>query len=95
MAATPKPTIATPHTRIATITARPCRSTRDTQPDRTPPTTAPAGIAAKSSANATPPSFGPLKATSASSGNSARGMPKTMAMMSTTNDIISTGCVRR
>ena len=36
-AATPNPVIATPHTRIATITASPCRSTRDTQPDSTPP----------------------------------------------------------
>ena len=52
IAATPKPIIANPHTRIATITARPWRSTRDTQPDSTPPTTAPSGIAAKSSAKA-------------------------------------------
>src|SRR5690349_24110392 len=34
MAATPKPTIATPHTRIDTITARPCRSTRDRKSTR-------------------------------------------------------------
>ena len=95
MAATPKPTIASPQTRMATITARPCRSTRDTQPDSTPPTTAPAGMAAKSSAKARPPSLGPPKSTSAISGKSARGMPKTIAMMSTTNDIISTGWLRR
>ena len=95
IAATPKPTIARPHTRIATITARPCRCTWDTQPDSTPPMTAPAGIAANSSAKARPPSLGPPKSTCAISGNSARGMPKTIAMMSTPNDIISTGWVRR
>ena len=39
---------------------------------------------------------GPAEATRAAiSGNSARGMPKTIAMMSTTNDIISTWCPRR
>ena len=94
-AATPKPVIARPHTRMQRSRARPCRSTRETQPDSTPPTTAPAGIAAKSRANARPPSDGPPKSTSAISGNSARGMPKTMAIMSTTNDISSTGWPRR
>ena len=44
-----------------------------------------AGIAAKSRAKASPPSDGPPKSTSAISGKSARGIPKTIAMMSTTN----------
>ena len=60
-----------------------------------PPRTAPAGMAANSSANARPPSSGPPKLACAISGNSARGMPKTIAMMSTRNDIISTGWPRR
>ncbi len=93
--ASPNPVIASPQTRIATITARPCASTRETQPLSTPPSTAPAGIAANRSANTRPPSEGPPKSMSAISGNSARGIPKTIAMMSTTNDISSTGWWRR
>ena len=93
--ATPNPIIAKPHTRIAATTATPCRLTRDTHPEKIPPATAPAGIAANSSANAQPPSSGPPKLSCAICGNSARGIPKTIAMMSTRNDIISTGCPRR
>ena len=77
------------------MTARPCRSTRETQPENTPPSTAPIGMPANSSANAIPPPSGPPKSRCAISGNSARGMPKTIAMMSTTNDISSTGWPRR
>jgi MFS family permease len=80
---------------IDTITANPWRSTRETQPESTPPTTAPAGIAAKSSANARPPSEGPPKLSSAIWGKSARGIPNTIAMMSTRKDISSTGWPRR
>jgi hypothetical protein len=68
---------------------------RETQPEKTPPMTAPAGIPANSSANASPPSSGPEKLSCAISGNSARGIPKTIAMMSTRNDISSTGWPRR
>ena len=80
---------------MQTITARPCASTRDTQPLKTPPMTAPAGIAANSSANTRPPASGPPKSTCAISGKSARGIPKIIAMRSTTNDISSTGWWRR
>ncbi len=83
--------MASPHTRIETTTASPCRSTLETQPEKTPPRTAPAGIPAKSSAKTSPPAWGPPKSRWAISGNSARGMPKTIAIRSTTNDIISTG----
>ena len=77
------------------MTARPCRSTRETQPENTPPMTEPAGIAAKSSAKTMPPSSGPPNDECAISGKSARGMPKTIAIRSTTKDIISTGWPRR
>ena len=83
--------MASPHSTIETITASPCRCTRETQPEKIPPSTAPAGIAAKSRAKARPPLSGPPKSRWATSGNSARGMPKTIAMMSTRNDISSTG----
>lgn len=56
-----------------------------------PPSTAPAGMAAKSRAKASPPSLGPAKFSSANCGKRARGMPKTIAMMSTTKLIINTG----
>ena len=87
----PKPVIASPHTRMQATTARPCASTRETQPLSTPPTTAPAGIAANSRAKTRPPSDGPPNSTSAISGKSARGIPKIIAIRSTRNDIISTG----
>ncbi len=45
-AARPKPTIATPHTTIAITTASPCRWTRGSQPENTPPATAPNAMAA-------------------------------------------------
>ena len=83
--------MARPQTITETSTARPWRSTRETQPEKTPPSTAPIGMPAKSSANAIPPLSGPPKSTCAISGNSARGMPKTIAMMSTRKDISSTG----
>jgi len=93
--ATPNPVIAVPHTAMQTMTATPCRSTFDTHPLSTPPMTAPAGMAANNSANISPPLSGPPKSTWAISGNSARGMPKTMAIRSTTNDMSSTGWVLR
>ncbi|SKY28845.1 Uncharacterised protein [Mycobacteroides abscessus subsp. abscessus] len=57
--------------------------------------TAPAGIDANNSANAQPPSIGPPKFSWAICGNSARGMPKIMAMRSTTNDTIRILCAPR
>ena len=93
--ASPKPAIAKPQIRMQTITARPCASTRETQPEKTPPSTEPTGIAAKSSAKTSPPSSGPPKDAWAISGKSARGMPKTIAIRSTTKDIIRTGWPRR
>ncbi len=83
--------MASPQTITEASTATPCRETRETQPEKTPPSTAPAGMPANSSANTIPPLSGPPKSTCAISGNSARGMPKTIAMMSTRNDISSTG----
>src|SRR4051794_27218513 len=59
--ATPKPTIATPQTTIATTTVRPCRRIRGNQPENTPPDTAPTAIAAASNVIVVPPSTGPPK----------------------------------
>ena len=42
-----------------------------------------------------PPPSGPPKSRWAISGNSARGIPKTIAIMSTRNDISSTGWLPR
>ena len=77
------------------MTTRPCASMRETQPEKIPPITAPAGMAAKSSANAIPPSVGPPKDSCAICGNSARGIAKTIAIRSTTKLISSTGWWRR
>ncbi len=93
--ATPKTVIAAPQAAMHHSTAAPVRRTRDTQPLKTPPTTAPAGMAANSRANASPPSVGPPKSRLAICGNSARGMPKIMAMRSTTKDMSRIGCRRR
>ena len=87
--------MARPQTITHTSTAKPCRSTRETQPEKMPPSTAPIGMPANSSANASPPPSGPPKLTWAISGNSARGIPKTIAMMSTRKDISSTECPAR
>ena len=95
LAATPETVMPAPQMTIATMTEKPWRVARETQPEKIPPRTAPAGIAAKSSANASPPSTGPPKLTCASCGNSARGMPNVIAMMSTTKLIRSTVLPRR
>ena len=82
--------MASPHTTMATTTTSPCRRIRGSHPENTPPATAPADIAAASSAIVVPPSTGPPKLSCAICGNSARGMPKTIAIRSTTNDISTT-----
>jgi len=38
----PKPAIAAPHAHAAIVTARPCLPTRDVQPEKSDPTSAPA-----------------------------------------------------
>ena len=83
---TPNATIARPHSATHTSTARPCRRTRGIQPENTPPSTAPTLIAANNSPSAVPPVAGSPKDSVAICGKSARGMPKTMAMMSTRNE---------
>ena len=70
------------------VSAMPCRWTRPTQPDNSPPTTAPTAMRATSQPSAS--------ATRRSAGRRAPGTARwaartTIAMMSTTNDIISTG----
>ena len=95
LAARPDTVMPTPQITIATITESPCREARETQPEKIPPRTAPAGIAAKSRAKASPPPIGPPKLTWASWGNSARGIPNVIAMMSTTKLISSTVLPRR
>ena len=75
---------------MATTTARPCRWIRGSQPENTPPATAPTAMAAARYAIVVPPSTGPPKLWCAISGNSARGMPKIIAIRSTTNDISTT-----
>ena len=79
--------IATPQPITATMTARPCRWIRDTQPVVSAPTRAPAPGAAyrNPSVAASPPNR-----VTASAGNSARGMPNTMALMSMMNVLSST-----
>ena len=91
----PKPTIASPHSVTHTITATPCRCTRDTHPENTPPSTAPALIAANNSPSAVPPSAASPKVSCAICGNSARGMPNTIATRSTTNEASRIFCVAR
>src|SRR5690606_8363781 len=63
---------------------------RPTQPDASPHTSAPIGMAANSQPSASPPPGGSPKVRSASSGNSALGMPATIAMMSSRKDASST-----
>ena len=63
-------------------TARPCRRTRPTQPELSAPSSAPDAGAAYSRPTTPAP---PPNVRVASSGNSARGMPNTMALMSMTN----------
>ena len=63
---------------------------RGSQPENTPPATAPTDIAAASSAIVVPPSTGPPKLSCAICGNRARGMPRIIAIRSTTNDISTT-----
>ena len=71
--------MAAPQAMTATMTARPWRWIRLTQPVVSAPTSAPAPGAAyrKPSVAAPPPN-----SVVASAGNSARGMPNTMALMS-------------
>ena len=86
-AASPDSATAAPQPTIATVSATPCRRTRPIQPEDSPPITAPIEIAA----NSQPTADGPPNRSSATSGNSARGIANTIAMMSTPNDISSTG----
>ncbi|SKN79061.1 Uncharacterised protein [Mycobacteroides abscessus subsp. bolletii] len=94
-AVSPKPTIASPHTTMLTTTARPWRSIRWNQPENTPPITAPTDIAADSSAITVPPSAGSPNPSWAICGNRMRGIPKIMAMRSTTKDIRTILCPAR
>jgi hypothetical protein len=87
--------MATPQTTIAITTASPWRLIRGSQPENTPPATAPADIAAASSAIVVPPSTGPPKVSCAICGNSARGIPRIIAIRSTTNDISTTWLLAR
>jgi len=77
--ATPKAVIDAPQASTATTTERPCRLTRPTQPLVSAPSRAPAPGAAYSRPTVVAP---PPKTVAASAGNSARGMPNTIAFMS-------------
>jgi len=77
------------HTTIEPTTSR-WRRILGGQPENTPPATAPAEIAATSSAIAVPPSTGPAELSWTIRGNRARGRPKIVAIRSTTNDINTT-----
>jgi hypothetical protein len=75
----PKPVMAAPHAMTATMTASPCRWTRLTQPVVSAPIRAPApGAAYRKPSVEAPPPNSPV----ASAGNSALGMPNTMALIS-------------
>ncbi len=89
----PKPIMVTPHAATATITATPCRRIRENQPENSPHSTAPSGMAANSQPSASPPPGGSPKVRSAISGNSALGMPATMAITSSSSEASSTVCV--
>ncbi|SKF74380.1 Uncharacterised protein [Mycobacteroides abscessus subsp. bolletii] len=91
----PNPTIARPHTTMLTTTAKPWRSIRWNHPENTPPMTAPTDIAADNSAITVPPSAGSPNPSCAICGNRMRGIPKTMATRSTTNDISTILCPAR
>ena len=80
-----------PHRDRASTTA-PCRSTRDTQPEVSPMSSAPM----ETPANSQPSAFGEsVNRVSDSSGKTACGQAKHMAMTSTTKVMSSTGWVRR
>ena len=83
----PKPAIATPQMQAAIVTPSPWRRTWVIHPDASEPRSAPAAGAAYSrpSSDAPPPSRW-----SAIAGNSAVGMPNTMALVSTAKIPIST-----
>ncbi len=91
----PKPIMASPQRPTASTTARPIRSTRPIQPEVSPPSTAPIPMPAFSRPRAVPPSGGPPKVCWAICGNNARGIPATIAMMSTTNEASRIFCVAR
>src|SRR5487761_1875504 len=74
----PKPVIASPHTMTEMITARPCRRIRLTQPVVSAPISAPAPGAAYRK----PTAVAPPNTVVPSAGNSARGIPNTIALMS-------------
>ena len=75
----PKATIAAPQTMTATITVRPCRRMRTTQPVASAPASAPTPGAAYRNPTVVAP---PPKTFTAVAGKRARGMPNTMALMS-------------
>ena len=84
--------IATPQTAIAPRTTAPCRSTRVTQPDDSPISSAPI----ETPANSQPRLFADsANRVCDSSGKTACGQANVIAMMSTTKVMSSTGCVRR
>src|SRR5690606_23321890 len=85
----PKPTTVRPQQMTATAMTAPERDMRENQPENSPKMAEPSGIAANSHPSAGPPPGGSPNVVSAISGNSARGMPATIAMMSTRNDTIS------
>ena len=87
----PNSAIDRPQSRIAATIAMPCRWIRWIQPPVSPPISEPIASPAFSMPSASPPPTGPPKVSCAICGNSARGMPKTIAMMSTTNVISSSG----
>lgn len=77
------------------MTASPCRWTRETHPEKTPARALPAARAANSSEKTMPPEGGPPKVSVAICGNTALGMPKTMAMTSMSNETMTTVFVPR
>ena len=75
----PNATIAAPQTMTAMITARPCRRSCAIQPVISAPASAPTPGAAYRKPTVVAPPRNTLRAMA---GNRARGMPKTMALMS-------------
>ena len=73
----------------------PAGRSRGSQPENTPPAPHRPRSPRPAARSLAPPSSGPPKLSCAICGNSARGMPKTIAIRSTTNDISSTGCAGR
>jgi hypothetical protein len=76
----PKPMTAAPQARPAMITTTPGRLIRPVQPLVAAPSSAPSAGAADSSPNVAEP---PWKCSRASAGNSADGIPKIIALVST------------